>query len=528
MTNFLLTLLALVNFTVANQPQTIIGWCVITYVLFSLITLTPATLRKWLIIPITVFGIMFTLKNQYQHLPVYFYDIKLLGAASEVAKLSDIFIEQVLALIVLGAIIFYIVRQDTPKFKLSNKGLAASLIAFSIMFNLSPSSALEQFGQLGLLVSTMKSDDVAFADTEVKSGEINTMEMMNGAFTTVQSNIIDSTNIDIVAIQSEAYFDISKAIPTAKQTEYFKSIQKQGIYGEVTVPVFGGRTCNSEFEFLTSISNRIFPEGSVTFSSFLKSKTQSLTHSLQSIGFDTIGIHNYQKGYWERDVKYPLLGFNRFYGEEGFESPTHYGHWMSDKDMFNQIIKELTTSSGGQSSGASEATNKFIYGVTVQNHHSFDGLGNKKIYKNEEADVNRYGNGLKITDDSLKDFISKLNNLSKPTMVVFYGDHLPAVNDKFYKKEYFKDERNKYKSDYFIWLNDAAKKENPQWQNVVGTELELTLPALSPLIKHLIGTASNLDVNLLHMFTSVDEYYKVEYGRSSDYTRAILKGFNIK
>lgn len=51
------------------------------------------------------------------------------------------------------------------------------------------------------------------------------------------------------------------------------------------------------------------------YQQYLKEKTFSYAQLFKSLGYDTLGVHTYQKTFYERDRAYPLMGYDDFLGE---------------------------------------------------------------------------------------------------------------------------------------------------------------------------------------------------------------------
>ena len=83
---------------------------------------------------------------------------------------------------------------------------------------------------------------------------------------------------DIVVIMSESFADVTKIEGLEFSSDpmpRFREIGAKGITGEVYVPVLGGKTANTEFEFLTGYSVKHLPEGSVPYQQHIKNDINS-------------------------------------------------------------------------------------------------------------------------------------------------------------------------------------------------------------------------------------------------------------
>ena len=145
---------------------------------------------------------------------------------------------------------------------------------------------------------------------------------------------------DIIVIMLESFADVTKidGLEFSKDPlEKFRQIGSEGIMGEVYVPVLGGKTANTEFEFLTGYNVKHLPEGSVPYQQHITSDINSVASHLGDSGYDTTVIHNNIPEFWNRDKVYEHMGFDRFLSIEDFEDPVYFGSWMRDKYMIDKI-----------------------------------------------------------------------------------------------------------------------------------------------------------------------------------------------
>lgn len=260
---------------------------------------------------------------------------------------------------------------------------------------------------------------------------------------TVKSIINDNKHIDeeqklttkkpnIIVIMNETFWDPTlldritfgkDPIPT------FHSLSKKHTNGYLVSPEFGGGTSNIEFEILTGHSMNFFPTGSMAFNKYLTRPTTSLATIFKENGYETLGLHSYKRWFWKRDIAYDLLGFDKFISCEEFENPEYKGTFISDEEFSRKVIEEK------------EKVNKpiFIYGITMQNHAPYS---NKRyteteikvdgnLSNQEKAELETYTQGVHDADKSLKILIDYFSKLDEPTVIAFFGDHLPMLGEDF-------------------------------------------------------------------------------------------------
>ena len=281
---------------------------------------------------------------------------------------------------------------------------------------------------------------------------------------------------NIIMIMSESFWD-----PTALENvtynqdplQNFHEISKNQTSGSLLVPVFGGSTANTEFESLTGYSMNYLPAGSIPYLFYVKKPIQALPNILKEQGYSTTAIHSYHNWFYQRNIVYKNIGFDRFISLEYIPNPVVDFLYYRDKEVNDMIIEQMK-----------QATEpNFIFAVTMQNHGPYK-ADMKKPYATVEVDQQEgefskegenilefFSDNMVQVDLELKRLIDELEKLDKKVMVVYYGDHLPllGLNYQVYKEaNYFEDEKafEDYKKIYstplLIWDNFSNQKEDVQ------------------------------------------------------------------
>lgn len=84
----------------------------------------------------------------------------------------------------------------------------------------------------------------------------------------------------------------------------------------------------------------------------------SLPRLLTDEGYHPIALHNDTETFWNRDRVYPRLGFERYIGQEHFDSGSPLGLGLADTDLFEQALREVDTL----------AAPRFMYLITTTSH----------------------------------------------------------------------------------------------------------------------------------------------------------------
>lgn len=231
---------------------------------------------------------------------------------------------------------------------------------------------------------------------------------------------------NIIIIMNEAFWDptkLSDEIQFSKDPmPHVRDLQS----GWFLAPVFGGGTANSEFEVLTGFSNTFLPAGSVAYQQYVTRDIPALPTYLKSLGYRTLAVHPYPKWFWNRESVYEHFGFDDFIDIDRFENPEYVGPYVGDVEVTREIMRQMDASDDPL----------FLYAVTMQNHISY----NPGRYEEEKITseggglspemrsvVDLYAQGVMDGDQALADLLEQLEESGEPTVVVFFGDHMPSL-----------------------------------------------------------------------------------------------------
>jgi phosphoglycerol transferase MdoB-like AlkP superfamily enzyme len=268
---------------------------------------------------------------------------------------------------------------------------------------------------------------------------------------------------NIIVIMCESYADLSDVAPFATSenvTEYIDSMQENTKKGDLYVSTYGGGTANSEFEFLTGNSMAFLPTGSVPYLQYVETKTGSLATILNANGYSSIAVHPYIESGWNRTEVYDFLGFDDFLSVDDFSDPEYLRQYISDASSFDKLIELYESKADGQPI--------FLFNVTIQNHGGYG-----EVYEDFSSDVllteypgrfpetEQYLSLVNQTDAAVEDLIEYFSAQDEPTIICFFGDHLPSMKNGFYETILGESLSNLsgaemqalYKTEYFIWAN---------------------------------------------------------------------------
>lgn len=238
---------------------------------------------------------------------------------------------------------------------------------------------------------------------------------------------------NLVVIMSEAFWDPMLLPGVMFSSDPLAALRARSPGGKIQTavsPSFGGQTSNVEFEFLTGLSLTPLPAGANPYQQYIMHEIPSLASLLGRRGYDAVAIHPYFKWYWNRDRVYPLLGFSRFIGEDDLVEPQRKGTYVTDATLMREVASILDQAK----------SETFIFAVTMQNHwpylagaHPDEPLTiQADMLEEEDRDLLlRYSQGARESVAALEWLIADLEKRERPSVLVFFGDHLPVLGNHF-------------------------------------------------------------------------------------------------
>ena len=388
---------------------------------------------------------------QIRGIPFLPQDIKSIGVASTIIKSYSIFID---FYFLLGALLLIsnllIVGKGIRKIRIQRKQ-SGVLFAFLVFFlgsgglldickltvnSWNQSQGFKQYGHLASFYANMISNRI------VKPDDYSKTEVMK-AYNKYKSNETQSIEdkINVIVVMNEAFADLSFIADFETNKEvmpFFGDLGNNTMRGNLYVSILGGNTCNTEFEFLTGHTLAFFPPNSVVFQNYIESPMGSIAQEFKKNGYKTMALHPYYGGGWKRSIVYPMLGIDDFYDIASFNGEVEMiRSYVSDKSNYDKILELIEQ----------EESPLFLFNVTMQNHGGYS--LNYKTFHNgimlTESDMDypeteQYLSLINISDNALKEFVEKIRELEEKTVVCFFGDHQPFVENGFIMNLYGKDE----------------------------------------------------------------------------------------
>lgn len=281
----------------------------------------------------------------------------------------------------------------------------------------------------------------------------------------------------IITIMNESFVDyesiaINDTMIEEDYLPYIHSLMEQEgvLSGTAYSSVFGGNTCNSEYEYLTSNSTYFLPMGSIPYQQYVNTEQTSIISTLHSYGYTCNAIHPGRENAWNRQNAYEMLGFDSYTYYDNFDiRPQLLRGYTSDLSNYKQVVYEYEQHQKNNSNPL------FIFNVTIQNHGGYDNKNYKSTVNIDlpvgYSQTEQYMSVANESDRAFEWLINYFENESEPVVILMFGDHWPNIIDDNDYFEYIMDISNfensrgedtmkKYQVPYLIWANYDLSNED--------------------------------------------------------------------
>ncbi len=243
---------------------------------------------------------------------------------------------------------------------------------------------------------------------------------------------------DIVVILSESFFDPTILNGYPPGTDFMPNLHRlarHGVSGQMHSPTFGGGTIRTEFEVLTGLPLRYFPDIQFPYLQIHARQIPGIVRLLRENGYQTLAVHGNDPGFWNRTTAFKALGFERFVSQADFPADDAVvdGRYMSDRSFTDELLRQLPA----------DGPPRFVLGISIEAHGPYSrdyGIDTKvrdaipvppSITGAPKVELQNYIYHIRHADQQLGRLADTLARRKRPTLIVFFGDHLPAIVPAF-------------------------------------------------------------------------------------------------
>ncbi|MFZ3588141.1 LTA synthase family protein [Bacillus sp. DJP31] len=230
--------------------------------------------------------------------------------------------------------------------------------------------------------------------------------------------IAKDKNIIVISMESTQSFVIGETIDGQEITPFLNDLIEDSFYFENFYHQTGqGKTSDAEF----LLDNSLYPlgRGAVFFTHGTNEYTAT-PEIVKEHGYTSAVLHANNKSFWNRDIMYDSLGYDRFFeiGDYNVTEENSIGWGLKDKEFFDQSVEHLKTLQEPY----------YTKLITLTNHFPFElGEEDKMVneYTSNSRTLNRYFPTVRYTDEAIKHFVQRLKDegMYEDSIIVIYGDH---------------------------------------------------------------------------------------------------------
>lgn len=467
-------------------------------------------------LPVFLFAFANHMKVTLNGSPVMISDLALAGHAGELARFLRPGIDfgagtwgALGILLLMQAIVLLLGRRQRGKrldWRIRTSGVVLSMAAVGLCLGTSPVQALisgpgdeiqaERNDRLGLLAGFYSGWICSTVQQPNAYNENNMNAILNTASKAAEADPYVKPEVvpNVILLMSESFCDPEVVLPNVDYKEdpvpNYHALAKEFPAGGFLSNTYAGGTGNVEMEVLTGLPIAFL--GSAEDLTALRDRTAynrmpSIVNTFGSQGYATEFVHSYNDKLYNRAANLPVIGFEKVLFEDEFpEDAEQAGPYLSDMALTEKLIYEY------------EHRDKdkplFLFGLSMENHQPYfgekfeDSSGLKysanTLNQPEKETLDNLLHGLHDADAALGALVDYFEKVDEPTIIVFWGDHLPGLNtgdggDTLYSiLGYVQDDETKnwdsatmkkmHTTRYLAWNNYGADFTVPEEMSTLG------------------------------------------------------------
>ncbi len=247
----------------------------------------------------------------------------------------------------------------------------------------------------------------------------------------------NAEQFDIIVILSESFFD-ARILPGTTFSKnplpnYDRLLKhSRTISGSLYTTAIGGGTVRPEFGVLTGLTCDYIPSVPTPYR-YVSQPISTYVSNYRDAGYTTVAMHPYNKHFYSRSDAYGNVGFDQFWGQDEIAN-TIYAEYKRGFVTDESTLRAITHCADNTEDPL------FLFAITMQNHQPYDGIDPSLIQIEVENDrlsapaltaLTTYTQGLYDADKMLGDLAAWIDKRERPTVLVFFGDHMPTLGSNY-------------------------------------------------------------------------------------------------
>lgn len=455
--------------------------CYLIEVILVSLVKKAATAQIIFIAGLTVLGLINSYLNQFRLKPLTIFDFYSIGTAAGVAGAYDFSLNAKTTILLQGMIFFMILTGCIQTLKIGTAGAespkkwkgveitirgAVVCISCIMLFAISDRYLLQDYLSVGDFWNLKKAyrnkgvltsmiaetgylknqkpdgysvEDVKQAAEDIKEKDIREEdskaedEETDGQKAEIQEGGTIRP-VNLIAVMNESLSDLESLYPIRSNEEilpFLHSLKKNTAKGRLFMPVMGGGTADSEYEFLTGNARMFLPQEIVAYMAYCHDPEYGIADMLRSQGYETVAIHPNKSSAWNRKTVYQDMGFDQFISLENWDDDIEKTRkFTTDESVYRRIERLYSEKEKGEK--------LFTFCVTIQNHGGYDMEDpdfKQEISLDYDAEyplAEQYFSLIHESDKAFKGLVDYFSEEEEPTMIVMFGDHQAGIESNFY------------------------------------------------------------------------------------------------
>ena len=243
---------------------------------------------------------------------------------------------------------------------------------------------------------------------------------------------------NIVMIFSESFWNIDdmKEVrfdqPVASN---FEQLKQKGILVDMISPSYGGISSNVEYEMPTGTSIKLFSSGYIPYMQLYIDdkyiKAPSVIQELKRNGYKTHITSTWESSLFNCKSVYEYFGVDVTEYKEDLKDSYKKGGRISDAYVAERLIQELKEKPKDEKLFTMILTAQAHMPFNFDKYEDYDiSIVDSKLDPEEEDTIRSYAQGVYDADKQLKEVYDFIQTYEEPTILIFYGDHLPYLKNE--------------------------------------------------------------------------------------------------
>ncbi|TWT06709.1 LTA synthase family protein [Planococcus sp. CPCC 101016] len=232
--------------------------------------------------------------------------------------------------------------------------------------------------------------------------------------------LAEGRHLFIIQVESLQNFVVGRTLNGQEITPNLNKLLSESAYfSNVFQQIGAGTTSDAEW----MVNTGLYPQGMIpTANSLTGKEAPSLARTLKEKGYGSATYHADDVTFWNRDVLYPVLGYEEIFSIDDIPNIKQVGFGPADEVLFDFAANELPRQLKSY---------ERIYAniVTVTSHTPFDMPDNMQYLdlpaEYEGMYIGNYLQSIRYADEQIGSFIEELKDqgIYDESLIAIFGDH---------------------------------------------------------------------------------------------------------